>query len=97
MEGNTPCKWKPKESEARHTYIRQNKLQAKNGNKRQRLLDNDKGANTSNNMHECMLSHFSHVRLFATPQTEVHRLLCPWDSPGKNTRVACHFLLHKKT
>ena len=21
------------------------------------------------------------------------RLLCPWDSPGKNTGVACHFLL----
>ena len=48
MEGNSPCKWKPKESGARHTYIRQNKLQAKNGNKRQRrLLDNDKVANTS--------------------------------------------------
>ena len=24
------------------------------------------------------------------------RLLCPWDSPGKNTRVGCHFLLHPK-
>ena len=22
------------------------------------------------------------------------RLLCPWDSPGKNTGAACHFLLH---
>ena len=21
-----------------------------------------------------------------------HRLPCPWDSPGKNTRVGCHFL-----
>ena len=21
------------------------------------------------------------------------RLLCPWDSPGKNTRVGCHALL----
>src|SRR5574340_851376 len=21
------------------------------------------------------------------------RLLCPWDSPGKNTEVGCHFLL----
>ena len=28
------------------------------------------------------------------PQTrQPTRLLCPWDSPGKNTRVACHFLL----
>ena len=23
------------------------------------------------------------------------RLLCPWDFPGKNTRVACHFLLQE--
>ena len=23
------------------------------------------------------------------------RLLCPWDSPGKNTRVGCHFLLQE--
>ena len=22
------------------------------------------------------------------------RLCCPWDSPGKNTGVGCHFLLH---
>ena len=26
-----------------------------------------------------------------TPRTT--RLLCPWDSPGKNTGVGCHFLL----
>ena len=23
------------------------------------------------------------------------RLLCPWDSPGENTRVGCHFLLRE--
>ena len=23
-----------------------------------------------------------------------NRLLCPWDFPGKNTGVGCHFLLH---
>ena len=23
------------------------------------------------------------------------RLLCPWDSPGKNTEVGCHFLLQE--
>ena len=28
------------------------------------------------------------VRLLVTP-----RLLCPWDSPGKNTGMGCHFLL----
>ena len=25
---------------------------------------------------------------------EPTRLLCPWDFPGKNTGVDCHFLLH---
>ena len=42
-----------------------------------------------------MLRHFSHVRLCATPQTEAQptRLPRPWDSPGKNTGVGCHFLL----
>ena len=36
---------------------------------------------------------FSYVRLFATPWTTAARLLCPWDSPGENTGVGCHFLL----
>ena len=30
---------------------------------------------------------------FATPSTIATRLLRPWDSPGKNTVVGCHFLL----
>ena len=30
-----------------------------------------------------------HVQLFATPWTA--RLLCPWDSPGKNTGASYHF------
>ena len=42
-------------------------------------------------MYICMLSRCSCVRLIATPWTI--RLLCPWDSPGKNTGVGCHFLL----
>ena len=29
----------------------------------------------------------------ATPWTVVCRLLCLWDSPGKNTGVSCYFLL----
>ena len=33
----------------------------------------------------------SNVRLFATPWTAW--LLSPWDFPGKNTGVGCHFLL----
>ena len=40
-----------------------------------------------------LLSHFSHVRLCVTPQTASPRLPRPWDSPGKNTGVSCHFLL----
>ena len=40
-----------------------------------------------------MLSHFSHVRLCVTPQTAATRLPRPWDSPGKNTGVGCHFFL----
>ena len=27
------------------------------------------------------------------PWSEPTRLLCPWDSLGKNTEVGCHFLL----
>ena len=40
-----------------------------------------------------LLSHFSCVRLCVTPQTAATRLPRPWDSPGKNTGVGCHFLL----
>ena len=34
----------------------------------------------------------SHAWLFETPWTVAHHLLCPWDSPGKNTGVGCHAL-----
>ena len=37
-----------------------------------------------------LLSHFSRVRLCTTPET---RLPHPWDSPGKNSGVGCHFPL----
>ena len=40
-----------------------------------------------------MLSHFSHVPLFATIWTVAAGLLCPWDSAGKNTGVGCYALL----
>ena len=40
-----------------------------------------------------LLSHFSRVRLCATPQTAAHQAPHLWDSPGKNTGVGCHFLL----
>ena len=40
-----------------------------------------------------LLSHFSHVRLCAPHRRQPTRLPHPWDSPGKNTGVGCHFLL----
>ena len=39
------------------------------------------------------LSCFSCLQLFATLWTADRQLLCPWDSPGKNTGGVCHFLL----
>ena len=33
------------------------------------------------------------VQLFVTPWTIATRLLCSWDSPGKNTGMGCHFFL----
>ena len=42
-------------------------------------------------MHTCMLSHFSCVWL-CNPM-EPARLLCPWDSLGKNTGAGCLALL----
>ena len=43
-----------------------------------------------------LLSCFSRVQLCATPQTAAHQALPPWDSPGKNTGVGCHFLFQCK-
>ena len=40
-----------------------------------------------------LLSRFSRVRLCATQWTAAHQAPRPWDSPGKNTGVGCHFLL----
>ena len=40
-----------------------------------------------------LLSHFGCVQLCVTHRRQPTSLLCPWDSPGKNTGVGCHFLL----
>ena len=41
-----------------------------------------------------VLRRFSRLRLSVTPWTvKSARLLCPWEFPGKNTGVGCHFLL----
>ena len=46
----------------------------------------------SPSLHVHVLS-LSHIWLSVTPWTEAPQLLCPWDFPGKNTGVGCHFLL----
>ena len=46
----------------------------------------------SSTTYVCMLSCFSHVQLFATLWKVA---LCPWDFPGKNTRMGCHALLQQ--
>ena len=40
----------------------------------------------------CMLLLFSRVQLFPAPWTVDHQVLCPWDSPGKNTVVGSRAL-----
>ena len=40
-----------------------------------------------------LLSRFSRVRLCGPHRRQPIRLPHPWDSPGKNTGVGCHFLL----
>ena len=42
---------------------------------------------------EVLVLSLSCVQLFATPWTVAHQLLCPWNVPGKNTGVGCHFIL----
>ena len=40
-----------------------------------------------------LLSCFSRVRLWRPHRQQPTKLPRPWDSPGKNTGVGCHFLL----
>ena len=40
-----------------------------------------------------LLSHFIRVDSVRPHRWQPTSLLCPWDSPGKNTGVGCHFLL----
>ena len=41
-----------------------------------------------------LLSHFSRGNSVRPQRGQPTRLPHPWDSPGKNTGVGCHFLLH---
>ena len=40
-----------------------------------------------------LLSHFSRPDSLRPHRQQPTRLPHPWDSPGKNTGVGCHFLL----
>ena len=40
-----------------------------------------------------LLSNFSRVQLCVTPEIAAYQAPRPWDSPGKNTGMGCHFLL----
>ena len=44
-------------------------------------------------MHACMLSPSVMSDSVPPYGQQPTRLLCPWDSPGKNTGVRCHFVL----
>ena len=43
-----------------------------------------------------LLSCFSRIRLYGAHRRQPTRLLCPWDSSGKNTGVGSHFLLQSR-
>ena len=43
-----------------------------------------------------LLSHFIVSDSVRPHRQQPTRLPCPWDSPGKNTGVGCHFLLQCK-
>ena len=47
----------------------------------------------SYHMHCCCCFSRSVLSDSLRPHGPLTRLLCPWDSPGKNTGVSCHFLL----
>ena len=44
--------------------------------------------------HVCVLSHSVMSDSFQPHGLPLARLLCPWNFPGQNTGVGCHFLLH---
>ena len=65
-------------------------LQSKESDMTKQLSEN---LHIITSMRVCVLSRFSHARLFVTLWTGVCRLLCQQDSPGKNTELGCHALL----
>ena len=42
---------------------------------------------------ECVLIHSFVSSSLQSPEQQPNRLLCPWNFPGKNIEVDCHFLI----
>ena len=53
------------------------------------------GLELKETMCACILSHFSCGPLCNATDCSPARLLCPWDSSGKNTGVGCHAFLQR--
>ena len=88
-------------SKKEYSFLSKVSLHHKGFHKRNQLWHNSPGKGNPSS-HDIMLllllSRFSRVRLCRTLFSshilkEPTRLPCPWDSPGKNTGVGCHFLL----
>ena len=63
------------------------------GEKELELAPPDKSGDRSSSSEDLLLSHFSRVRLCDLIESSPPGSPRPWDSPGKNTGVGCHFLL----
>ena len=60
------------------------------------MLHDDKGINPTRRDNNCKYTFIQHCCCLLAKSCLTlcdPRLLCPWDFPGKNTEVGCHFLL----
>ena len=57
------------------------------------IMDNKALSGEKKKLGNAQVKLFSHEQLIVIPWTVPTRLLCPWNFPGKNTGVGCHFLL----
>ena len=89
VEAETPIFWPP---DAKNWFIWKYPDAGKDWRreKRMRWLD---GITDSMDMLLPLLSRFSRVWLCDSKDSSPPGSPCPWDSPGKNTGVSCHFLL----
>ena len=76
------CSPRPRDNEGRHLYISLPKFCCP-----------DIATFETTCMRVCMLSHSVVFDSLQPRGWQPTRLLCPWDSQGKDTGVSCHFLL----